>query len=150
MQNPPNSPEVQSGFSKSIWPFLRGSKSVSTFWRVPGIASNIPRNKSALIVIGICTTFTCFQTLVPRKHCTIKTSLKSILKWHSRNIYVQNVRVFSCFDLLAKINVNIQDCIVGKQQITFFTAGPKHHICHPFLKISFQRNDYQFKDASLL
>ena len=46
-------------------------------FRVPGIASNIPRNKSAL-VMGICTTFTCFQTLPPRKRSTIETSLKSI------------------------------------------------------------------------
>ena len=80
-------------------------------FKVPGITSNIPRNKSAL-VMGICATFTCFQTFLPQKHSTIKTSLKTILKQHSRNIYVQNLHVFSCFDFLVKINVhvNIQDC----------------------------------------
>ena len=35
-------------------------------FQIPGITSNILRNKSAL-VIGICTTLTCFQTLRPRK-----------------------------------------------------------------------------------
>ena len=36
------------------------------YCKVQGIASNILRNKSAL-VIWICTTFTCFQTLCLRK-----------------------------------------------------------------------------------
>ena len=44
----------QRGFSKGIQPFLRAFQSVSTFkrvskrFRVPGIASNILRNKAAL------------------------------------------------------------------------------------------------------
>ena len=35
-------------------------------FKAPGIALNILRNKSAL-VMGICTTFTCFKTRRPRK-----------------------------------------------------------------------------------
>ena len=63
---------------------------------------------------------------------------------HSRNIYIQNVQllhtVFCCFDLtlLAKINVNIQDCSrettsFCHMQITLITACLKHKICLPFL-----------------
>ena len=83
------------------------TKKSSKRFGVPGIASNIPRNKSAL-VMGICTTFTCFQTLPPRKHSTIETSPKIYLKRDSSklNFHVQNVHVvaigehsvFCCFD----------------------------------------------------
>ena len=55
------------------------TKKSSKHFKVRGIASNIPRNKSAL-VMGICTTFTCFQTPLLRKHSTIETSLKSICR----------------------------------------------------------------------
>ena len=41
-------------------------KGFKAFYKVPGYASNILRNKSAL-VIGIYTTFTYFQTLQVRK-----------------------------------------------------------------------------------
>ena len=61
----------------SIRPQTRNFRNFWSNGKRPGIASNIPRNKSAL-VMGICTTFTCFQTLPPRKRSTIETSLKSI------------------------------------------------------------------------
>ena len=63
----------QSGCAKIIRTICKGflkcfhvSTRVSKRFKVPGIDSNILRNKSALIM-GICTTFTCFQTLRPRK-----------------------------------------------------------------------------------
>ena len=76
--------------------------------KVPGIASNIPRNKSAL-VMGICTTFTCFQTPLLRLtfYMYNRNKLEIYLpKRNSSNLYVQNVHVvatgeqsvFCCFD----------------------------------------------------
>ena len=58
----------QSGFQRVFKPFLSGFQSVSKHFEVPGIASNILRNKSALVTgICTCTISTCFQTLRPRK-----------------------------------------------------------------------------------
>ena len=67
------------GRASSVNDASQHTKKSSKHFKVPGIASNIPRNKSAL-VMGICTTFTCFQTPLLRKHSTIETSLKSICR----------------------------------------------------------------------
>ena len=50
-------------------------------FKVPGIASNILRNRSAL-VMGICTTFTCFQTLRPRKCGSLHETGFSLPRWY--------------------------------------------------------------------
>ena len=49
------------GRANSMTDASQHTKKSSKRFKVPGIASNIPRNKSAL-VMGICTSFTCFQT----------------------------------------------------------------------------------------
>ena len=67
------------GRANSVTDASQLTKKSSKRFKVPGIASNIPRNKSAL-VMGICTTFTCFQTPLLPKHSTIETSLKSICR----------------------------------------------------------------------
>ena len=67
------------GRANSVTDTSLHKKKSSKHFKVPGIVSNIPRNKSAL-VMGICTTFTCFQTPLRRKHSTIETSLKSICR----------------------------------------------------------------------
>ena len=68
---------TNQGRANSVTDASQHMKKSSKHFKVPGIASNILRNKLAL-VMGICTTFTCFQTPLLRKHSTIKTSLKSI------------------------------------------------------------------------
>ena len=103
------------GRANSVTDASQHTKKSSKHFKVPGIASNILRNKSAL-VMGICTTFTCFQTPLLRKHSTIETSLKSICRsgilvisktcmWslQANSPYF----VVSTEPLFAKINVNI-------------------------------------------
>jgi len=71
--SPDFSPDIfKAGFQRVFEPLLKGSQSVSTFYKVskrfkvPGIASNIVRNKPAL-VMRIYPFFTCFQTASPAK-----------------------------------------------------------------------------------
>ena len=78
----------QSGFSKSIRTISRGFpkcfhilKGFKAFQSSRRIASNILRNKSAL-VMGIFTTFTCFQTLRSRKRGFLHETGFSIPHWY--------------------------------------------------------------------